>query len=426
MAVATPLPGLSAPKPRVPPIAVIAAPHITASADQALYASAMIMAMSLLLQRFGLPFGGQSISVVGPLGLLVFAIFLLRGTLAFDRNRVILYVALLTCAVLGVAWRGTGLGWTGGGASTNSLLQFLILTSVATLTFAEPVDETRFFYIINQLFMLVALAGLLQFAAQFAGLRLFSFTGVLPDAVLFEQNYNLVIPVGIGELLKSNGFFLVEPSVFSQLMALALIIELLLLRRPLYFAAFAAGLMLSFSGTGWIVIAAFVVTAPLGMGRRGLVLAVIVVVLLFALGLLAAVLAPDMIAVFQARLGEISTPGTSGHLRFITPFWLLSDIFAATPSATLLGIGSGAAERLTMPYEYTVNTPIKIALEYGVPALVAYVLLFVVARRTALQSALALPAIVLFLFTGGYQQFPPMIFMVLLLISIARLTPSPR
>jgi hypothetical protein len=382
--------------------------------------------MSLLLQRFGLPFGSQSISVVGPLGLLVFAIFLLRGTLAFDRTRVILYLALLTCAVLGLAWRATGLGWTGGESSINSLLQFLVLTSAATLTFAQPVDETRFFRAINQMFMLVALAGLLQFGAQFAGLRLFSFTGLLPNAVLFEQGYHLEIPVEIGDLLKSNGFFLVEPSVFSQVMALALIIELLALRRPLYMAAFVAGLLAAFSGTGWIVIATFVVMAPLGMGRRGAVLAAAVVVVLLAVAGLAAVLAPDVMAVFQARIGEISTPGTSGHLRFITPFWLLRDMFAATPSAALLGIGSGAAERLTMPYEYNVNTPIKIALEYGVPALVAYVLLFVVGRRTALQSALVMPVIVLFFFTGGYQQFPPVIFMVLLLISIARLSPSSR
>ena len=392
--------------------------------DDALNFSVAIMAISLVLQRFGLPFGGQSLSLVGPLGLAVCGYFLMRGTLAFDRNRVILYLALVTCAVLGLAWRETGLGWVGSEVSINSLLQFLVLTSVATLSFAEKVDETRFFRVVNQLFMLVALAGLLQFALQFFGLRLFSFTGLLPDAALFEQGYHLEIPVGVGELLKSNGFFLVEPSVFSQLMALALIIELLALRRLPYLAVFGAGLLLAFSGTGWIVIATFVVTAPLGMGRRGLVLAVSVVVLLLILAGIAAFFAPDAMAVFQARIGEISTPGTSGHFRFITPFWLIRDVFSEAPSAALLGIGSGVAERLTMPYDYNVNTPIKIALEYGIPALIAYLGLFLVNRRTALQSALVLPAVVLFLFTGGYQQFPPMIFMVLLIISIARLSPS--
>jgi hypothetical protein len=155
-----------------------------------------------------------------------------------------------------------------------------------------------------------------------------------------------------------------------------------------------------------------------------LALALAMIALLLVLASAATVLAPDATKVFEARLGEVSIPGTSGHLRFVTPFWVLSDVVSRTPSAALVGIGSGTAERLTMPYDYDVNTPVKIALEYGFPALLAYVLLFVVATRTAIQSALVVPAIVLFLFTGGYQQFPPMIFIVLLLISIARLRPA--
>jgi len=384
----------------------------------------IIMTIALLLQRFGLPVDGQSVSIVGPIGLAVFGYYLVRGTLVFDRRRVVLFLALLACATLGLAWRATGLGSTGTDASMNSLLQFLILTSVATVSFAEPVDEIQFYRVVTMLFLIVGVAGVLQFAAQFVGLRLFSFTGLLPDKLLFEQAYHLEIPVGVGDLLKSNGFFLVEPSVFSQLMALALIIELLALRRAFYVITFAAGLLLAFSGTGWIVILTFVLVAPLRMGRRGLALALAMIALLLVLASAATVLAPDATKVFEARLGEVSIPGTSGHLRFVTPFWVLSDVVSRTPSAALVGIGSGTAERLTMPYDYDVNTPVKIALEYGFPALLAYVLLFVVATRTAIQSALVVPAIVLFLFTGGYQQFPPMIFIVLLLISIARLRPA--
>jgi hypothetical protein len=313
---------------------------------QALQFTTVVMALSLFLQRFGLPFGGASVSLVGPLGLAAFGYFLMRGTLVLDRRRVILYLALLALALLGLAWRATGLGWTGAEASTNSLLQFLLLSSVAVTCFARKVDEQAFFRTVNRLLLIVAIAGLLQFAAQFVGLRLFAFTGLLPDSMLFEQGYHLAIPVGVGELLKSNGFFLVEPSVFSQLMALALIMELLALRRPLHLAAFAAGLLLAFSGTGWIVIAAFVATAPLRIGRRGLVMAVGVVILLAALAALAAVLAPDAMAAFQQRIGEISTPGTSGHMRFVTPFWLLGDVLAGTPSAGLIGIGAGVSERL--------------------------------------------------------------------------------
>ena len=119
-----------------------------------------------------------------------------------------------------------------------------------------------------------------------------------------------------------------------------------------------------------------------------------------------------------------TTPSTSGHLRFITPYWTLADTLGRDPVALLLGIGAGVSERLSLPYDYNVNTPVKVLLDYGLPALVAYLLLFVLGRKSPVQGALVLPGLVLFLFTGGYQQFPPVLFPVLLLLCVARLRPS--
>ena len=90
----------------------------------------------------------------------------------------------------------------------------------------------------------------------------------------------------------------------------------------------------------------------------------------------------------------------------------------------LIGIGSGASETINLPYDYDVNTPVKVSLEYGVPALIAYVLLFILGSRTALQRVLLIPTTVLVLFAGGYQQFAPVLFMILLITSVARLRPS--
>ena len=137
-----------------------------------------------------------------------------------------------------------------------------------------------------------------------------------------------------------------------------------------------------------------------------------------------AIVAPDLVAAVGSRLDEITRPGTSGHLRFITPFWMLSDVMSANPYAFLIGIGSGVSERLVLPYEYDVNTPVKVMVDYGAPALLSYVLLFVLGQKTRMQAAIVLPALVLFFFTGGYQQFPPMIFIVLLLTAVARLRPA--
>ena len=132
-------------------------------------------------------------------------------------------------------------------------------------------------------------------------------------------------------------------------------------------------------------------------------------------------LAPDVGAALEERLDEIRRPGTSGHARFITPFWLLSDIMGPEPLRLLVGIGSGTSETINLTYDYDVNTPIKVALEYGVPALICYVLLFVLGRRTVLQKALVVPATVLVLVTGGYQQFAPILFPIFLITCVARL-----
>lgn len=379
-----------------------------------------ILFSCLVLQRFGLPFG-KSLSGVGPLGVAVAGVFLLRGSLAFHGFRLGCYFVLAALAAAGLAWNALTPGRFSEAPNLLSLGQFLILNAFATLTFAASLDERQFFQAVNRWFAIVAAAGVAQFVAQLAGISVFSFQGLLPAQLLYEFGYNLQIPVGVGDLLKSNGFFLVEPSVFSQVMALALIIEILVFRRARYLALFAAGLLLSFSGTGWIVLAAFVVAAAFGMGWRGLVIAGATVLLLGVLVGAGALLAPDLAGALQGRLDEVSRPGTSGHRRFITPFWLLDDALSGTPSAALLGLGSGISERLVMPYDYDVNTPIKIALDYGFPALLAYVLLLVGGAKSPVQRALLAPVLTMFFVAGNYQQFPPVLFLLLLLVTVARL-----
>ncbi len=390
-------------------------------AQQAFLFVTVVLAASLFLQRFAIPAGAKPVNIVGPIGLGIAAVGVLRGTLTFSRIRLPLFLLLCALAMLGMAYRQILPGRFQTATVLPSLLQFLILTSFATLSFARPVPEREFMRRVTGLLSVVAAAGIAQFVAQFAGLGLFSFRGIVPAFLLFEDGYNLQIPAGIGSALKSNGFFLLEPSIFSQFMAFGLILELLVLRRIQVLALFAAGLMLSMAGTGWIVLAAFVISSAFSMGRRGILISILTLSLVGLLAGGALVFAPDAAASFSSRLDEIVRPGTSGHLRFITPFWLLDDVMTAEPSAALLGIGGGGSERLVRSYDYTVNTPVKIAIDYGFPALAAYVALLAAGRKTVTQRATVLPGLVLLLFTGGYQQFAPMLFPVLLVMSVANL-----
>ncbi len=376
---------------------------------------------ALLLQRFGIPFGAKPINIVGPVGGLIALIGLMGGILAIDRRRLRVFLLLSGWIALGMVWQVTTPNRFGVGVNYNSLSQFLVLTSFAVLSFAHRVSESAFFGRVNYWFSWIAIAGIVQFAAQFVGVRIFEFSAILPQSILYERWYNLVIPVGIGSLLKSNGFFIIEPSTFSQFMALGLIIEATLFRRPRYLIFFILALVLSFSGTGWIVLLSFLVAATFTLGRRGIVIATGTVTLLAsAIGLIV-LITPPVAAAFSSRIQEFWEIGTSAHMRFITPFWLLGYVIHREPLSLLMGIGSGASEAISVPWFYDVNTPVKVLLEYGLPALVAYLMLFLVNRRTPVQRALVLPGMVLFLFAGGYQQFPPVLFLILLMLCIAQL-----
>ena len=393
---------------------------------QALLFTTVVAGSALFLQRFGVPAGEKAINVVGFIGLGAAAAGLLRKELAFDRVRFCAFLLLCTLAVLGLAYNQVFPNRFQVPPSQQSLLQFLLFSSFATLSFARPMPEAIFFRRVTNLFGIVAAAGIVQFLAQFVGLGLFAFRGLVPDQVLFEDGYNLQIPAGFGGLFKSNGFFLLEPSIFSQVMALALMIEVLTFVRPRFLLLFLAGLLLSMAGTGWLVIAAFVLTVTFGLGWRGVGMAVATLAVLAGIGFAVALFAPDAAAAFSGRLDEVFLPRTSGHLRFVTPFWLLSDVLQLQPDSLWAGLGGGVSERVPLSYEYNVNTPVKIVLEYGLPALLTYLVLLVGGKRTSRQRILVPPCLVLLMFTGGYQQFPPLLFLVLLIISVARLEPMAR
>ena len=398
----------------------------TANERAATRVLAAILVTALLLQRIGLEIGTSYLSVVGPIGFLIAGYGLLQGTLAFHRTRSIIFIAFVGWMIAGGAIRAALPDHYGTDPSWMSLSQFVALTGFGTLVLAEPVEESRFFDMVSGVLLALALAGLLQFVVQFAGISLFSFSAFIPARWLLEGPYANLIPIGEGGYFKSNGLFLVEPSVFSQFMALAIIVEMLMFRRPLRLACFAAGLVASVSGTGWLMIIAFVVTAAFSLGGRGLLLSgATLLVALFGLGGLAAVF-PSAFDFFIGRSDEIYAIGSSGHQRFITPWWLADFVLSRTPWAALYGIGAGVSEHLGMqpPWDYNLNPPVKITLEYGFPCFALYLWFLVAGRKTGTQKALVAPILVLLLLTGGYQQFPPVLFPAMLLVMTADLVPA--
>jgi len=386
--------------------------------------------LCLFAQRFGTPLSGTMLlNVVGPLGLLVAVLATFSGILAFHPTRLMIFVALVMLVMLGQVHAYLGIVANNGSVDLPSMAQWLGITSFAVFVCTQPIPEDAFFALVNRFLLVIAIAGIIQFFAQFVGISIFHFSGLLPHSVLAETGWHMQIPMGIGELNKSNGFFLVEPSVTSQFLALGIMIEIMFFRRTLYLLVFGFSLVLALSGTGELVLGAFVLTVAVRLRGKGVALAAACIAFAGLVAIVVMLTVPAVGDIVVARLNEFNQIGSSAFIRFVTPFWLISDVLREYPSASLLGIGAGMSERLTVPYHYTVDTPVKIAIEYGFPVLILYVSLFLTGRRTPRQSVLVPPVLVLLMLAGGYQQFGPVVYLMALLICTVSLTevdPGPR
>lgn len=372
----------------------------------------------LVLQRFAIPASGLKISLATPLVLGLAAWAVLSGTLVIERRRMALYCGLCAVALFSVATQINLPLAMAPRMSLTSLAYWLAITAFAVLRFRHSVNEAGFFRIVSLALAAIAVAGLVQFVVQFAGLSFFAFTGTVPDDLLIEEQYAVVIPIDRG-LFRSNGFFLVEPSVFSQFMAVGVIVEALYFRRAVFLALFFAALLSSVSGTGWMVLGSYIAVLAISAGRRGLLGAILLAAGCALAFTALSVVLPEVADMMSGRIHEFTLPGTSGHERFVTPFLALQDLLDAAPWVSVTGVGPGASEQLIIPYIYHLNTPVKVLMEYGVFGLMFYIGLLTWGTRTKRQATLLAPLMVLLLLTGGYHQFSPILFAVLLIGTVA-------
>ncbi len=372
----------------------------------------------LVLQRFAIPLAGLKVSIATPLVLGLAAWAVASGTLVIERRRMALFCGLCAVALFSVATQFNLPLAIAPRMSLTSLYYWLAITGFAVLRFRHSVSETAFFRLVSLALAALAVAGLVQFVLQFVGVSFFAFTGVVPDDFLIEEQYNVTIPIDRG-LNKSNGLFLVEPSVFSQFMALAVVVEALYLRRVAYLVLFFVALLSSMSGTGWLVLGSYIAVLAISAGRRGLLGAILLAAGCALAFTALSVVLPDFADMMSGRVYEFTLPGTSGHERFVTPFLALQDLLNAAPWVSVTGIGPGASEQLIVPYIYHLNTPIKVLMEYGIFGLLLYLCLLTWGTRTKRQWMLLTPLMVLLLLTGGYHQFSPILFPVLLVGTVA-------
>ena len=215
-----------------------------------------------------------------------------------------------------------------------------------------------------------ATIGIVQFFAQrsISAPWLFNFAASLPQPFAAPKDYNTVYSTG--SFIKSNGFFFREPSSFSQFMALAIVGEWVTHKRKLRLALFGLAMLLSYSGTGILVLA---LASLFPISRR----TVMRLVLLCTVAAAVLLVLGDTLHLWflVKRVGEFGSEGSSARDRFIAPIHLLLDTSFATWWAPFIGQGPGTISRIHENYEFHDPTWAKLFFEYGAAGTILFVTL---------------------------------------------------
>jgi hypothetical protein len=368
----------------------------------------------LILQRFGAMPGGSALFISLPLfaGLLGWA--LVTGIATLRPRGIALYLAFA-----GVTLISTLIALTTPdgrfGTSVTSLIAILLTYALCIVGPSARFDRETVFRLFLAYTRVIAAAGIVQWVIQFAGIRIFSFMLTVPalKPVLVEQqfNFNPIMHYG-STILRSNGFFLLEPSMFSQTLVIAVVIDYFILGRVKYLPLYLLAYLLSFSGTGALSLALavpfYACLSARNFGRvAGFLVAGIVALTLGALAF------PDQVGALFSRTNELSYSGSSGYARFIGPFLPVADL--SHEARFLIGWGPGATERYMYFVAGTGNSIAKLIIDYGVIGIMAFMAMFAATlwrRETAILSVLALTT---FVVGGGYLLFTPMLVLLFLL-----------
>jgi len=301
------------------------------------------------------------------------------------------------------------------GTSLASLLALLLTYGFAVLGPGSRFDRAVIFPVFLFYTRLCAVLGIIQWVIQFGGVRIFSFMLTVPALrpVLIEAQFNFNPTLHYGSsILRSNGFFLVEPSVFSQTLAIAVVLDYFILGRARYLPLYLLAYLLSFSGTGALTLALAVpFYACLSARNFGRVAGLLIA---GALSLAAASVAfPEQVGSLTSRVNELNYSGSSGYARFIGPFLPISDLMQE--GRILIGWGPGATERYLYHVEGTGNSIAKLVMDYGLIGISAFIVMFLGTLWRREYAILSVLAFTTFVVGGGYLLFTPILVLLMLL-----------
>jgi hypothetical protein len=218
---------------------------------------------------------------------------------------------------------------------------------------------------------IAAILGIMQFIVQLMGAPYVDLLATVVPPWLLKEGYNTSYGVEWRSAIhKSNGIFFLEPSYFSRHAAISILIELLFLKKMHRLLVFIPALLISFSGTG-IMILAFVAIPLLTKVKLKYSMTLAGLVLVFLCVLMFSGFADHILR----RGGEFTDSSSSGYSRFVAPGLCYRDFLES--DYIWFGRGPGFAslfeedDPFVIRHFYSV-TFAKLGMEYGLLGLLSF------------------------------------------------------
>ncbi|MDE0879241.1 MAG: hypothetical protein OSB00_11355, partial [Sphingomonas bacterium] len=319
---------------------------------RAIKAVLITLVLSIVFMKFAPHMLGTSIQLALPFTFALISYLLFRRLGYISVTKFLLYIGFVCLASL--------VSMLAGGKAE---LPSFLFVCVIYLMYVVEIKISQLAYLkylnwITYLGMIAAFMVAIQWACQFLGFGMPSLEIIMPKSIIMF-NYVYIQPLEWGaKYMKPNGIIFLEASYISQFMALVCIIEACFFQRLKFLAIFAVTLLVSFGGTGMLLL---VLCAPVILFYLRLKLLPILIISAPICGV-----AAYQIGLFenvQDRLGEFNQEGTSGNMRFTQQFIVVKKVLLGPPKDAFFGQGSG-----TMPQGlHIMYTPVsKVMFEYGI------------------------------------------------------------
>ncbi len=372
--------------------------------------SLALFLLSTLAQRLGIWVSGFPFPVVALLSPLILAIGLLKGRIKFSVLRGLLFSALAISIMLSFA-----LGrreWS----SPQSALLFAGL--YAFWAFWAPTASHTYRQYVGRIAFWVGVFSLLaavQYVGQFAykSELWFSWRSIVPEVFLIE--YNTLNEISYAsQHYKGNGFFLLEPSTLSGLIARVFLLTVFVFGSLRYAVPFAIGLIFAFSGTGILFTLLFTMPFIALLVARRFALAPTLVVTALVACLIWLLWSTTFLGeYFIGRLDEFSNPRSSGFARFTSTLLIFERHMTHSAGEFLVGYGPGSFIHLSggLAVETFGSGWIKLFVEYGLLGFTTFCLFFLYCVYSSTRSMyLALALLLQYLVLDGALLVPQLAF----------------